>query len=940
MEPRLTLSLCSPAHSQQSWQDDDSPCPDFFGFADELKSLEATYRATTGATRCRKLCRLAWYLRQRDSRRAAALAGEARALLDAAPDMPGHAQLAGRLLLVEAENRYLFGDLRGARDQSAAARALLEDAGDLIGAGDAQLCDYHLAVDRGDEEQTLAHAAAAIRLYERAGHKARWLLARARLAQRNIVMAPRDAKLLRELRREAAGVDEPGLAASLHFIEAWHQSSGLADHKAAARTWREAFEEALEAGADRQALTACINLGVAYNNLYDNASSLEWFEKVVAMARERAWPVPLGNALGQTAAVLREVGNPAAAQELLREALEVLSPFHESRHYAHILRYYGEVKLETKHHEEALQCLEDARALATRLKSPDLVASALNGKARALSALDRADDAQRTALEALEKASTATHKFTALRTLASVSRKHGFATPAHTSHPSAPIHYLEEALRTSSAVADHHPPADLYSELSADHEAAGDLVKALAHQRAACAALEAERTVRAKNLATAMQVRYETERAHAEAEHHRLLAESEARRSEALQNSLATLEHLASIGQEITVNLDAEAVFATLHRHVGSLLHAPFVAIFVLEGPKLVLRYGMELGSPLPMREIPVDDADSCAARCLREQRTVGVDWSPDDAPPPSQIPGTQRVASALFAPLSVQDKALGVLSIQSEREQAYGDREHRILHTLAAYAAVALANVDGARQLADAQAELEREKMRSLLVHAGKLATIGRLASGMIHELSHPVGALGLQVEALEAMLQRDPSRTDELVPDILHELARLRTLIERLRNMARSDPPRIEPVLLHDVLKDAYRMFGPRLVAEQVHYEQRVPRLNVQADRDLLALAITNIVSNAIDAMKHSPRRAVQVEGWEEAGEAVLVIRDSGTGLHESVLQNLFKPFFTTKPAGAGLGLGLTLSAEYLAAMQARIEARNPADGGAEFRVTLAAC
>jgi two-component system C4-dicarboxylate transport sensor histidine kinase DctB len=84
----------------------------------------------------------------------------------------------------------------------------------------------------------------------------------------------------------------------------------------------------------------------------------------------------------------------------------------------------------------------------------------------------------------------------------------------------------------------------------------------------------------------------------------------------------------------------------------------------------------------------------------------------------------------------------------------------------------------------------------------------------------------------------------------------------------------------------------------------------------------------------------RAIRVHAANEGAQVVLHVDGSGPGLSPAVREHLFEPFFTTKPEGKGLGLGLALSAESLAAMGGRLHGDNRSGGGARFSITLRAC
>jgi len=177
------------------------------------------------------------------------------------------------------------------------------------------------------------------------------------------------------------------------------------------------------------------------------------------------------------------------------------------------------------------------------------------------------------------------------------------------------------------------------------------------------------------------------ERARAETESHRRIA--------------ATLETLGRIGQEITANLDAEAVVRILSRYVGTLLAARSFSIWLLDdaGRELRSAFGVEDGQAVSAAPLPLDHAQSWIARAVRERQDIVAALPPDQAPA-TLIPGTPFMPFAIFAPLIVGDRALGALSIQTDRPDAFGDNERSILRTLCTYGAIALDNAAAYREL------------------------------------------------------------------------------------------------------------------------------------------------------------------------------------------------------------------------------------------------
>jgi two-component system C4-dicarboxylate transport sensor histidine kinase DctB len=254
-----------------------------------------------------------------------------------------------------------------------------------------------------------------------------------------------------------------------------------------------------------------------------------------------------------------------------------------------------------------------------------------------------------------------------------------------------------------------------------------------------------------------------------------------------------------------------------------------------------------------------------------------------------------------------------------------------------------ALADASALRaELVASQSALEQERLQRMLVHAGKLAAVGRLAAGVVHEMSHPVGTVALLAEALQAELAQRPSSPPAVadgLQTLVAESRRLQQFVTRLRHFARAEPLRIQTLDLSDVLADARSLFEPRLVVERVALQIDVPPVPVSVDPQRLALAVANLVFNAADALagRPDPRVAVmgRLEARSEGQQVVLHVDDNGPGLSDAVQERLFEPFFTTRPDG--LGLGLALSAESMAAMGGRLTAGRSASGGARFTIEL---
>jgi diguanylate cyclase (GGDEF)-like protein len=199
----------------------------------------------------------------------------------------------------------------------------------------------------------------------------------------------------------------------------------------------------------------------------------------------------------------------------------------------------------------------------------------------------------------------------------------------------------------------------------------------------------------------------------------------------------AMLETLGQIGHEITANLDAVAVFQVFIGHIRSLLPATAFSVWLIDaaGQRLMLAFGIEGERVIAQGDIPIDDVHSLAACAVRERReTVAANLPPDsdsiadDSAP--AVNGAPAIRTALFAPLIVADRVLGVVSIGSERPDAYSEHQRSIFRTVTTFAAIALDNaaayakleqtvlaLEAARsELARQSAEFERLSMTDAL--------------------------------------------------------------------------------------------------------------------------------------------------------------------------------------------------------------------------------
>jgi PAS domain S-box-containing protein len=192
---------------------------------------------------------------------------------------------------------------------------------------------------------------------------------------------------------------------------------------------------------------------------------------------------------------------------------------------------------------------------------------------------------------------------------------------------------------------------------------------------------------------------------------------------------------------------------------------------------------------------------------------------------------------------------------------------------------------------------------------HAERLAGIGRLVAGVVHELNNPLTAVNMYSDALveKLSLSGHDAADVEKLRAIQEAGQRIQRLARDLVAYARPAGARVEPVELAGVVEEAARLAKPALKDQRARLEQRVEAVPpVEGSRSSLVQVVVNLVTNAAQATPDGG--TVKVTLGREGERVRLVVEDEGPGMPPEVASRAFEPFFTTRPA-RGIGLGLPI-------------------------------
>ena len=191
-------------------------------------------------------------------------------------------------------------------------------------------------------------------------------------------------------------------------------------------------------------------------------------------------------------------------------------------------------------------------------------------------------------------------------------------------------------------------------------------------------------------------------------------------------------------------------------------------------------------------------------------------------------------------------------------------------------------------------------------------LSQLGRLSSGVAHEIRNPLNFIALAIDHLDSLSKGGTPEIErekaQIVLRIKEEIQRLNELVTNFITYGRPPAPERAEVRMPEIVDSVLRMAENRMRTQGIRcsreYREGPP---VQADPDMIRRAVVNLVGNAIDAMPGGGELRVSAGPRDEGGYS-LAIEDSGTGIPEENLDKIFEPYFTTKPSGLGLGLVLT--------------------------------
>ncbi|MGA2920890.1 MAG: ATP-binding protein [Candidatus Sulfotelmatobacter sp.] len=236
-------------------------------------------------------------------------------------------------------------------------------------------------------------------------------------------------------------------------------------------------------------------------------------------------------------------------------------------------------------------------------------------------------------------------------------------------------------------------------------------------------------------------------------------------------------------------------------------------------------------------------------------------------------------------------------------------------------------------QQLRESREEIERLH-RTQMSRAEHLATLGELATGLAHEIRNPLAGIAGVIEIVSRDLpSTSPARA--VIKDVRLEIAQINRIVTDLLETARPHPPQIRLSNLNTTVEHAVMLARQQVLSKPIKIElQKAADLpEVEHDSDQIHQVLLNLLLNAVQAVSGAGN--VNVEIGSQDGYATVAVSDTGRGISPQHFSNIFRPFYTTK--GNGTGLGLSLARRIVEEHHGRIDVHSVVGKGSKFTMLL---
>jgi signal transduction histidine kinase len=429
------------------------------------------------------------------------------------------------------------------------------------------------------------------------------------------------------------------------------------------------------------------------------------------------------------------------------------------------------------------------------------------------------------------------------------------------------------------------------------------------------------------------------------------------------------VELLSDIGRKITSSLSVEKIISTVYDNVNTMMDANIFGIGIYNETTKTIDFPAtyENGAAVPFYSNDLDDENRFGAVCFKNGNEIIINDLKKEYKNYIQKVSTpdsdKQPASIIFLPLTAKGERLGVVTVQSFKENAYSEYQLFMLRNIATYTAIAIENAESYETLNKTFSTLK--STQSQLVQSEKMASLGELTAGIAHEIQNPLNFVNnfsevnkemideMQAElkagnAEEAIAISNDIKANE--EKISHHGKRADAIVKGMLQHSRSSSGAKEPTDINALADEYLRLSYHGLRAKdksfnsnfKTDFDASIKKINV-VPQDI-GRVLLNLFNNAFYAVKEKKKH--DLNGYEPFvllstksvdHSVIITVKDNANGIPSEAIGKIFQPFFTTKPTGQGTGLGLSLSYDIIKTHGGEIRVETLEGEGTTFIIEL---
>ena len=407
---------------------------------------------------------------------------------------------------------------------------------------------------------------------------------------------------------------------------------------------------------------------------------------------------------------------------------------------------------------------------------------------------------------------------------------------------------------------------------------------------------------------------------------------------------LATLN---AISMTVSSSLDLNEVLNSTIDKMLEVLEADSVRVYFLDRKREMLNLAAHKGLSAKFIEESFVRARKVGAGFLGQTVSIGktriVDNLQEFDDPYVDFVVKEGLKSTIYIPLISKGEPVGVMCVSSHSEFEISAGYVEFLTAVGNQIGVAVDNANLYEHIKKTYEELKEAQEQ--VIRSEKLASLGKLAATIAHEINNPLSAVLTYIRLMMKLIARDRFSV-ERIGDISRylstmelETARCGEIVKNLLAFSRQSKTAIETHSIKEIIERSLALITHELELEEIkivkEFEPNLP--NVQCDSKQIQQVLLNLIDNASEAMAKGGILTIAVKRSERDGFLDVVISDTGCGISKENLKNIFEPFFTTKQEGKGVRLGLSIAYGIIARHNGSIEVKSELKKGSSFKVVL---